>query len=243
VPRIIRVEYSLATDSLTYAFPVQPALEVCRLSREMALELYVPLLPSSTSPIYFNSNIDFLYSKSPFDAVNPSATPLLPTRPILPLVDPQTNVSIIRFLVLDTEYWEHRVNTNSACPIRELRDFRNIKEIFLIVPSLKQWRERRRALYSWFPHEPDDPRFDLDRRYANALARDASAPSARVPGFRLYLGGGGLVSTIDLRRCFGWEVVPQPRPRVYSPVYSFDEYWESRELPKISEIRVIEGAE
>jgi hypothetical protein len=242
VPRIVRVEYSLATDSFAYTFPIPPALEVCHLSREVALKLYLPLVPGSASPVYFNPNVDFLYCKSPFDPVNPSATPLPPTRPILPFVDPQTDVSAIRFLVLDHEFWTHRVVTNHTCPIKELRDFRSIHEIFLIVPSLGQWRERKKALFSLFPHQPDDPRFDLDRRYAEELARDASAPSAIVPGFRLYPGRGGPLHEREVLLCFGWRDHPLDPQNPFRPpvTFYFDEYWVTRKLPKLSEIRVVE---
>ena len=245
LPRVVQVKYSLATDSFTYAFPISPALEVCRLSREAARKIYQSLVPGSACPVYFNPDVDFLYCKSPFDPVNPSATPLPPTRPILPFVDPQTDVSTIRFLVLDRAYWTHRTATQSACLIRELQDFRSIQEIFLVVPSLEQWRERKRALFSAFPHRPDDPRFDLDRCYAEELARDNSAPSAAVPGFCTYLGNGlgtkgyGFLEEQQVLLCFGW---PDHPPDAQNPLqqvtYCFGEYWATRKLPRISDIQI-----
>jgi hypothetical protein len=249
VPRVIRAEYRVATDSFTYAFPIVPALEVCRLSREVARKAYLSLVLSSASPVYFNPDIDFLYCKSPFDPLNPSPTsptPLLPTRPVLPFLDPQANVSAVRFLVLDRAYWVHRTTIDITCPIRELREFRNIQEIFLVVPPLEQWRERTRALLSAFPHRPGDPRSDLDKRYAEEVARDVAAPSAAVPGFRIYLGnglgtkGGGSLEEQQVTLCFGsLDIPPDAQNPFQTGTYCFDEYWATRKLPIISDIRIV----
>lgn len=245
VPRIVQVKYSRTADSFTYAFSIPPALEVYRLSRQVAQKVYLPLVPGSACPVYFNPNIDFLYCKSLLDLVNPSATLLPPTQLTLPFVDPKTNVSTIRFLVLDRVYWTLRANTDITCPIPELRGFRNIQEIFLVVPPLKQWQERIRLLFSAFPHRLDDPRFDLNRRYAEEVARDISAPSAPVPGFRIYLGNGlstqgsGLIEDQEVLHCFGWPDNPPDAQNPFRPVrYCFDEYWATRKLPRISDIRI-----
>lgn len=245
VPRVIRAEYRVATDSFTYAFSILPTLEVCRLSRKVAQKVYLPLVPGSASPVYFNPNIDFLYCTSLFDPVNPSPTPLPLTRPVLPFLDPQANVSTVRFLVLDRAYWIHRTTIDITCPIRELREFRNIQEIFLVVPPLEQWRERTRALLSAFPHRPGDPRSDLNRRYAEEVARDVAAPSAAVPGFRIYLGnglgtkGGGSLEERQVLLCFGWlDIPPDASNPFQTGTYCFDEYWATRTLPRISDIRI-----
>ena len=104
MPRIIEVEYSIATDLFIYAFPILPALKVYCFNREVVQNVYLPLVLSSAYPVYFNPHVDFLYYKSLFDPLNLSTTPLLPVRPILPFINPRATVSIIRFLILDRMY-------------------------------------------------------------------------------------------------------------------------------------------
>lgn len=228
VPRIVRVEYQPTTESFSYSFVTPLALEVCRLSREVALRFYSLLVSGSAYSVYFNPNVDFLFCKSAFDPVKSSNS--LSEHPILPFIDSQTNVSAIRFLVLDHEYWQHRAATNIHCPIKELRDFRKLEEVFIVAPTLEQWRVRKKVLIEWYlerhPHLSDDPPLDLERSYARERLQDASASSAAVPGFRIYSGWGCPILANKLIQCYGWyDDPPSPNnPHIGSYVRSFDEY-------------------
>jgi hypothetical protein len=193
--------------------------------------------------VYFYPEIDFLYCKvllEPSD-LDPRR-PISPSQPILPFLDPETIVSVIRFLVLDSEYWTYRGHRNFTCPIKELRDFRSIDSIFLAVPPLSQWLERRKQAISLLSLPPGDPRADIDRLYATQLSYHASALHAAVPGFRLYVGGGRgrTMHNEGISYCLGHRNI-MPDPFNFSPdpntyAFTFDEYWSQRKLPSVTEV-------
>lgn len=240
IPRIVQVNYSPHMASFTYAFPIPPALEVCHLSREAAQKVYIALVPRSTYPVYFNPTIDFLYCRPLPSIRDLNVRSLLPNQPIIPFIEAGTDVSAIHFLILDSDYWSYRAVANLNCPISELRGFVNLEDIFLRNPSLEQWRRTKEALFSRFLHGPDDPRFDLDAQYTAQVTRDAATISDVIPGFRIHLGGSGHIQEGELLRCFrGRNTLPEPQSALCANPLSFDEYWITRELPRISNIKAV----
>jgi len=241
-PRVVKVHYERTTSSFSYTFTIPPPLQACRLSREIARKFYLSLIPSTTYPVYLYPQVDFLYCKVPLEPSDLDPRLVSPGQPILPFLNPEANVSLIRFLVLDNDYWAYRLLRNHTCPIKELRNFQNITKMFLALPPLQQWLERRKQAISWLSLPPGDPRADIDRLYAIRLSQHTSAQDAIVPGFRLYAGGdrSKIRHKGEIAACFGRR---DAEPDPFNPnqdhrsyAFTFDEYWGQRELPSITEV-------
>lgn len=159
----------------------------CRLSREVAQSCYLSLVPSTPYPVYFNPDIDILYSKPPLDPVDHNYPRQDPDEPVLPFMDPSTDVSLVRFIVIEHSYWSYRLSGNVSCPMKELRGFKSIEEIFFLMPSLEEMIERSRRSQADFPrlNPIDYPRSDLKARYERQAPIYNACPSSWIPGFRI----------------------------------------------------------
>ncbi len=236
-PRVVQVHYKQSTGSFAYLFKVPTVLHACRLSRNIAQKFYLSLVPGAASPVYFYPQVDFLYCQVPLEASDSDQRLVSPDQPLKPFFDPETNTSLIRFLVLDNDYWVYRRLRDYTCPIKELHSFREIDEIFLALPPLTQWLERTKQIISRYQYPPGDPRADIDQLYATHRSHYACAPDAVVPGFRLC---AKLTYMEKIVCCFGHRNA-QPDPFHLNPdpktcTFAFDEYWSWRELPGITEI-------
>jgi len=245
-PRVIRIEYKPATDSFSYSFTIPPALKICRISRYLAHQSYISLVANTPFPVYFNPEIDFVYCKSPLDKFGMCYTEdLLPGRRTVPFVEDGTKVGCIRFLVFDQGYWLHRSKQNYHHPLQELKDFKNIEEIFIAMCSLEQHLEIRRRLFQFAPPRPFARSRDVDWIYSKEVAQELRAPSSIVPGFRQHRVESPLDQTTEaeLKRSLSLEFIP-PNPNIPHQFMSagrhtFDEYWSKRGLPKVNFAREV----
>ena len=237
VPRVIRVSYDPRTNSFLYTFVIPPLLKTCRLSREVAQSYYSSLVPDSPYPVYFNPDIDIIYSKSRLDPLYLIEPEHHPDRPVLPLMDPSIDMSLIRFLVLDCRYWSYRLSKDINCPIKELRSFKNMTETFFLLPSLEESIERSRILQSNFPHlnPRDHPRSDLKARYERDAPIYNACPPSWVPGFRTYSDNSSASRQYDVRSCLNQHPWP-PHFGPFDQHFYVNEFHTKKRMPRVSEL-------
>lgn len=241
-PRIVQVNYHPTRNSFSYSFTVPPALQVCHVSRLVALKIYLSLVPDSSHPVYFNPAVDSMYCKSPLDVMSDNTGDRL----TLPFIDPQTNVSAVRFLVLHHEYLEYRSATNAMCPIVELRKFRKLETIFIVVPPDERLAERNWGLIllHWvrLPHSGLPELTNPYKLYAREPGPVIPTEEVDIPGFREYKGlkrqeAHWIEHTIF--QCFGWqENSPEGFAGIVNRPWLFDEYWTRCVLPSIKHVRI-----
>jgi hypothetical protein len=178
-PRIVQAIYDETTSSVSYRFTIPPALQVCYLSRLAALETYHSLVPTSPYPIYINPHLDYLYCKSP---LTNTAHPW--NHPPHPLLESSADVSSIRFLLIDHDYWERTGLANS-----QLQIFQNLELLFDVELSVEQWWRRAmmrfspKSKYMWKPPPLEMEDNPLRFLYEEELARAREAERSVVPGY------------------------------------------------------------
>ncbi|KAF8861295.1 hypothetical protein BDZ45DRAFT_687655 [Acephala macrosclerotiorum] len=245
-PRIVRVTHEPLKNTFKWSFKTPPLMEVCRLSRKIAQNIYVSLLPDSMYPIYFHPEVDFLHCTStptPFNGPDPVSS-----LTALSCFNETSNLATIRYLVLDMRFWSHRTGPSDpswslgACPIPELRLFNNIEELYLVVNTPEEYKKRLKRIYHFFPFRPgtDPAIYDVERRYALAVARHEAAPDSIVPGYRIYREGFDSFHDSELKRCFG--IPQQPTNPNFAmatipPTPVERRYW--KQIPKLTEIRAV----
>ncbi|KAH6680168.1 hypothetical protein B0J14DRAFT_258953 [Halenospora varia] len=241
-PRIVYVKYNLQEDRFSYSCTIPPGLHLCRLSRDVFLEVYRPLVPQSTHPVYFNPDVDFLFCESPIDPLAPDHLLNDPNQEILPFIDPKTDVPAIRHLILHSNFWSHRFAANLPSPIKELRNFKKLENIFLVQSTIEETMQKTRNWIAENPNREPSPLVtyfsDLDALYAREVSKDAFRVPSLVPGYLTYPEQDNYFR-MQLSQVFGWLEPEYDGDLSVLRRRVFDEYWTGRKLPLSWVIRAV----
>jgi hypothetical protein len=205
----------------------------------VGIKYYHSLVPGSLHPIYFNPAVDYVHCGLSGDAIL-DISPYGAYRRIVPFIDPNIDVSLIRFLLMHHEYWMYRRTARPTCPITELRNFHNL-EITFILPSIEQNESStptndRESFWVWHPLLADAlyPYED----YMRKPAADNLAPEIGVPGFQICEGRnphGASKIERQFLLCFGFiDIDAVFALGISGPInrpWQLDGYWTGRPLP------------